>query len=292
MNSLTVHIGGVPEHFNYPWYLLLKSKELHKEQINLRWRDFDGGTGAMVHSLVNGEIDLAVMLTEGVTKAICDGAPIKLIQYFVSTPLIWGVHTHPVSGLTNRQDLINRIKNTTNPPLNVAISRHGSGSHLMAYLYAKSLGIDPNARLSFREAGDLEHALDALKHGQSDIFLWEKFTTQPYVSQFDFMRIDEYLTPWPCFVLAGREDFVINHFDSVEKIKLGINKHVAAMLERPTLVHELATRYSQEPAAIESWLSKTQWSQHPVDSATLAQVQIELLDLGLIEQIYSDKLFF
>ena len=74
MNSLTVHIGGVPEHFNYPWYLLLKSKELHKEQINLIWRDFDGGTGAMVHSLVNGEIDLAVMLTEGVTKAICDGA--------------------------------------------------------------------------------------------------------------------------------------------------------------------------------------------------------------------------
>ncbi|HBB48985.1 MAG TPA: ABC transporter substrate-binding protein, partial [Flavobacteriaceae bacterium] len=96
MNPLTVHIGGVPEHFNYPWYLLLKSKELQKDNINLRWQDFEGGTGAMVQSLVHGDIDLALMLTEGVVKAICDGAPIKLIQYFVSSPLVWGVHTHPV----------------------------------------------------------------------------------------------------------------------------------------------------------------------------------------------------
>lgn len=292
MNSFTVNIGGVPEHFNYPWYLLLKSKDLQKEQINLRWRDFDGGTGAMVQSLVDGEIDLAVMLTEGVTKAICDGAPIKLIQYFVSSPLVWGVHTHAVSGLTNTQDLINRIKNQTNQPLNVAISRHGSGSHLMAYLYAKSLGIDPNTEFSFREVGDLDHALEELKYGQSDIFLWEKFTTQPYVAQFDYKRIDQYPTPWPCFILAGREDFLTNHSDTVDKIKQGINKHAIAMLERPTLVEELATRYAQEPSAIESWLSQTQWSQKPVDSSTLEQVQNELLNLGLIEEVCSDKLFF
>lgn len=292
MNPLTVHIGGVPEHFNYPWYLLLKSKDLQEKQVNLRWQDFDGGTGAMVQSLVNGEIDLAVMLTEGVTKAICDGAPIKLIQYFVSSPLIWGVHTHAVSGLTNPQDLIHRAKNTSNQNVKVAISRHGSGSHLMAYLYAKSLGIDPETGLSFREVGDLDHALEELKLGHSDIFLWEKFTTQPYVTQFDFLRIDQYPTPWPCFVLAGREDFIIHHSETVEKIKKGINKHTLAMLERTNLVEELATRYAQEPAAIESWLSQTQWSQNTIDAKTLQHVQKELLNLGLIKQVYPDKLFF
>lgn len=292
MNPLTVHIGGVPEHFNYPWYLLLKSKDLQEKQVNLRWQDFDGGTGAMVQSLVNGEIDLAVMLTEGVTKAICDGAPIKLIQYFVSSPLIWGVHTHAVSGLTNPQDLIHRAKNTSNQNVKVAISRHGSGSHLMAYLYAKSLGIDPETGLSFREVGDLDHALEELKLGHSDIFLWEKFTTQPYVTQFDFLRIDQYPTPWPCFVLAGREDFIRHHSETVEKIKKGINKHTLAMLERTNLVEELATRYAQEPAAIESWLSQTQWSQNTIDAKTLQQVQKELLNLGLIKKVYSDKLFF
>ena len=56
-------IGGVPEHFNLPWYLTLRDKEYHAKDINLRWRDFPGGTGRMCKALRNGEIDLAVILT-------------------------------------------------------------------------------------------------------------------------------------------------------------------------------------------------------------------------------------
>jgi len=291
MNPVTVNIGGVPEHFNYPWYLLLKSKTLQKENINLRWRDFDGGTGAMVQSLIEGEIDLALMLTEGVIKAICDGAPIKLIQYFVSSPLVWGVHTHAISKLNSSEALINRGNNSAKP-VNVAISRYGSGSHLMAYLYAKSLGIDPSTAFNFREVGDLDHALTELKQGFSDIFLWEKFTTQPYVSEFDYLRIDVFPTPWPCFVLAGREDFVTQHQKNLQLIQKGINDHVQAMLLRPELVHELATRYNQESSAIESWLTQTQWSQKTVDKHTIDQVQKELSNLGLIEAIYPQENFF
>ena len=47
MTSLKV--GGVPEHFNYPWYITLKNKEYSKHNINLRWQDFPGGTGQMCH---------------------------------------------------------------------------------------------------------------------------------------------------------------------------------------------------------------------------------------------------
>ena len=292
MNPLTVHIGGVPEHFNYPWYLLLKSKELQKDNINLRWQDFEGSTGAMVQSLVHGDIDLALMLTEGVVKAICDGAPIKLIQYFVSSPLVWGVHTHPVSGLQNSQDLVHRLKNNPNTPVNVAISRFGSGSHLMAYLYAKSLGIDPDKAFSMREVGDLDSALSELEHGKSDLFLWEKFTTQPYVTAFDYLRIDTYPSPWPCFVLAGRSDFIENQPDALQLIQNGINKHTQAMLQRPELIKELATRYKQEPSAIQLWLSSTQWSQKSVDHITINQVQKELFNLGLIAETNPVDKFF
>ena len=38
MTSLKV--GGVPEHFNYPWYRTLKNKEYNQHHINLRWQDF------------------------------------------------------------------------------------------------------------------------------------------------------------------------------------------------------------------------------------------------------------
>ena len=67
---IDLRIGGVPEHFNYPWYLTLKAKKHQQSGINLRWIDFDGGTGAMIEGLTNKTIDLGVVLTEGVVKAI------------------------------------------------------------------------------------------------------------------------------------------------------------------------------------------------------------------------------
>ena len=63
-------IGGVPEHFNLPWYLTLKNKEYQDKNINLRWKDYQGGTGEMCNALRDGEIDMAVILTEGIVRDI------------------------------------------------------------------------------------------------------------------------------------------------------------------------------------------------------------------------------
>lgn len=61
-------IGGVPEHFNYPWYLTLKTKKYQKHGINLRWIDYPGGTRDMCKSLWTGKTDIAVVLTEGIIE--------------------------------------------------------------------------------------------------------------------------------------------------------------------------------------------------------------------------------
>ncbi len=87
-----VNIGGVPEHFNLAWYLTLKNGEYKDEGINLRWHDYYGGTGAMCKGLRNGDIDIAVILTEGIVKDIIAGNPSKIVQTFIQTPLIWGIH--------------------------------------------------------------------------------------------------------------------------------------------------------------------------------------------------------
>ena len=71
----TVSIGGVPEHFNLAWYLTLKEGAYKREGINLRWKDYPGGTGDMCEALRNSDIDLAVILTEGIIKDIVDGNP-------------------------------------------------------------------------------------------------------------------------------------------------------------------------------------------------------------------------
>ena len=125
----TIKIGGVPEHFNLAWYLGLKNGEFKAENINLRWEDYFGGTGEMCKGLRNGDIDIAVILTEGIIKDIIAGNKSKIVQVFVQTPLIWGIHVANSSNYSS----INDIKGKK-----AAISRYGSGSHLMAYINAEN----------------------------------------------------------------------------------------------------------------------------------------------------------
>ena len=102
---LNLKIGGVPEHFNYPWYITLKNKEYTKEGINLRWQDYPGGTGAMAKALRSGEVDIALVLTEGIIKDIINGNPSKITQTFLKSPLIWGIHVGANSKFKTIDDL-------------------------------------------------------------------------------------------------------------------------------------------------------------------------------------------
>ena len=126
-------IGGVPEHFNLPWYLTLSAKEYTKEGINLRWKDYPSGTGAMCKALREKEIDMAVILTEGIVRDIIKGNDCKIVQVFVKSPLIWGIHVAESSDYENIEDLKGKT---------AAISRYGSGSHLMAYVNAENQNWD------------------------------------------------------------------------------------------------------------------------------------------------------
>ena len=74
----TVRIGGVPEHFNYPWYIGLKTKAFKNIGVDLRWIDCPGGTGEMTQALKENKIDMAVVLTEGIVKAIAERNPSKI----------------------------------------------------------------------------------------------------------------------------------------------------------------------------------------------------------------------
>ena len=126
--------------FNLAWYLTLKEGEYKDKGINLRWHDYYGGTGDMCKALRAGDIDIAVILTEGIIKDIIDGNPSKIVQTFVQTPLIWGVHVANGSSFKTIEDLKEK---------KAAISRYGSGSHLMAYINAQNNNWDLDKRFKF-----------------------------------------------------------------------------------------------------------------------------------------------
>ncbi|VAV86227.1 FIG00930805: hypothetical protein [hydrothermal vent metagenome] len=194
----TINIGGVPEHFNLAWYLTLKAGAYKKVGINLRWKDYYGGTGQMCNALRNKDIDIAVILTEGIVKDIIAGNPSKIVQVFVKSPLIWGIHVANNASYKTIEDL----RGTK-----AAISRFGSGSHLMSYINAQNNDWDIETDLNFEIVKNLEGAIQHLTNGSADYFLWEKFTTKPLVDNHTFRRLGDCPSPWLCFVIAVEKNF-------------------------------------------------------------------------------------
>ena len=268
-------IGGVPEHFNYPWYITLKNKEYSKHNINLRWQDYPGGTGQMSKALREGSVDIAIVLTEGIIKDIADGNPSKIVQTFVQTPLIWGIHV----GAKSKFKTINDLENST-----IAISRFGSGSHLMAIVNAYNQGWDIE-KLKFKVIKDLQGGIDALTNGEADYFMWEHFTTKPLVDNGTFRRIDDCPTPWPCFVIAVRNEVLEKNFDEVKKVLDIINAETKDFKKIENIDKTLAKRYEQQLEDIQKWLKITEWNAgKPITKNLIGRIQNKMVQFNVIEE--------
>lgn len=271
---IDLKIGGVPEHFNYPWYITLKNKEYTKQHINLRWKDFPGGTGAMCKALRSGEVDIAIVLTEGIIKDIINGNPSKIVQTFVKSPLIWGIHVNANSSFKKIADLEHAT---------VAISRFGSGSHLMAIVNAHNNGWDINS-LKFKVVGNLQGGIDALTSGEADYFMWEHFTTKPLVDEGLFRRLGDCPTPWPCFVIAVRDEILEKHPTAVKTVLNIINNTTKDFKKNTNIDTTLAKRYDQKVMDIQEWLSITEWeSEKPITKNLVTRVQNKMVYFNVIK---------
>ncbi|WP_437368909.1 substrate-binding domain-containing protein [Maribacter litoralis] len=269
----TVRIIGVPEHFNLPWHLAIEEGAFEERGIQLEWTDIPEGTGKMSQMLKDGETDLAIILTEGIIKSITEGNPVKIIQEYIASPLLWGIHVDAKSSFSS----LNELKDTT-----AAISRFGSGSHLMAYVQAKQMGWDTNT-LKFNIINNLNGAIEGLASGEADYFMWERFTTKPLVDNGTFKHLGNCPTPWPCFVLVGTDSFIKENNGILNHILDVINTYTAEFKQIPKIDTTLANRYHQKLEDIQEWLQITEWSQKQLPEEVLRNVQKTLRELNLIE---------
>ncbi|MBD1261348.1 ABC transporter substrate-binding protein [Maribacter polysiphoniae] len=278
-----VKIIGVPEHFNMPWHLAIEEGAFEERGIELEWTDIPEGTGKMCQMLENQETDLAIILTEGLIKSITEGNPAKIVQEYIASPLHWGIHVGAKSTYNSIDDLMGR---------KVAISRFGSGSHLMAYVNAQNEGWDTQ-NLQFEVINNLDGAVEALTKGTADYFMWEHFTTKPLVDQQVFRRLGDCPTPWPCFVIAATDSFIQDNASTLEHILEIINMYTADFKQIPSIDRTLANRYGQQLEDIQEWMSMTRWSQSQLKPQTVEKVQDTLMDLKLIvkQKPYTDIAF-
>lgn len=267
-----VRIAGVPEHFNLPWHLAIEEGAFEERGLQLEWIDVPEGTGRMCQMLEDGETDLAIILTEGIVKAIVEGNPSTIIQQYVGSPLYWGIHVWADGYHRNISDIQNKT---------AAISRYGSGSHLMAYIHADDRDWN-TGNLHFEVVNNMDGAVEALRSGKADYFMWEHFTTKPLVDQGLFRRLADCPTPWPCFVIAGAKEFLEKEEAIIRHILEVINLFTREFKDIPSIDRMLSNRYELDLEDIRQWLSLTHWSQEQVSPETLKIVQDELLKLKII----------
>lgn len=242
-DSNSLRAIGVPEHFNLPWYSLA-------EEARVQWTNVAEGTGAMLNMLQRGETDIALLLTDGAVAGIAKGMPVKIVGCYIQSPLVWGVHVAANAPSMTAEDIVGQ---------RFAISRFGSGSHLMASVYAQSRAW-PGQALDFVVVDNLKGARRALPGGEADIFLWEVFTTKPYVDSGEFRLVDTIPTPWPAFVACVRED-ASDDLKARARVLLADALQRAAQLRSAADAEAVfAKRFGLEIDDAAAWLRQTQWS--------------------------------
>lgn len=275
MKNSTIKIGGVPEHFNLPIHLAIENGDFQSRGVNVEWTTFSGGTGQMTKALRENEVDLCILLTEGIIKDIINGNPSKIISEYIKTPLTWGIHTSAKNKLKHYKKIFNK---------KYAISRFGSGSHLMAIVDANSKGHTIKED-QFEVIGNLNGALDSLDNLATDVFYWEKYTTKPYVDSGQLRRVGEYNTPWPCFVIAATDDILKKQPENVIRVLRTIHDSCDNFMQSDKAIELVSKRYEQKLKDVERWFHSTEWAIHGwVSNKMLKSVIYNLKIAGIVEE--------
>jgi sulfonate transport system substrate-binding protein len=273
---IRLRIGGVPEHFNLPWHLAFQAGKLAAAGIDLAWRDYPGGSGAMAKALADGELDAALLLTEGAVAAVGAGPGIEIASLYTESPLVWGIHVPAASDLRTVEQL-ERAR--------YAVSRKGSGSHLMAFVHARTRGWSV-ADSQLVVVDNLDGAVAAFAAGRADVFFWEKFMTKPLVDAGTFRRVGEFTAPWPAFVLC-----VAGSADATQRAALAralalVLEEAQAFKAQPGAAELIAARYGLMAGDAREWLAATRWSARVgVAPDDIAPACMALGSLGVLPRV-------
>jgi len=108
-----------------------------------------------------------------------------------------GVYRAVITGTNSAYQSIADLEGTT-----IGISRIGSGSQTMAYVMALQQGWATDT-LQFKVNNDIRGLIDSVNDESTSAFMWEWFTTKPFVDAGRVRFIGSVPTPWPSWLIAA-----------------------------------------------------------------------------------------
>jgi ABC-type nitrate/sulfonate/bicarbonate transport system substrate-binding protein len=232
----------------------------------------------MCNALRENELDIAIALTEGVISDIVAGNPSRIIQFFVNSPLRWGIYTSVKNPIHHLSQIAGK---------RYAISRYKSGSHLMAFVNARNLGFSIEPNNDFVVVGNIDGARKSLANLESDVFMWEKYMTKPLVDSGEFRFLGECSTPWPCFAVVASNKILQEDPAIVVKVMEVVNNTCYNLKYREQEATKMvAWRYNLKLADAQQWFSELEYNYNEViDEIQLTGILNDLKSLGIIDTL-------
>jgi sulfonate transport system substrate-binding protein len=267
----SLRVGGVPEHFNLPWQLAAERDVFSNYDIDLSWTMYAGGTGAMTQAISNGSLDIAVLLTEGFIAAASDGLEASIAKVYIDTPLVWGIYSGAQSSIQEVDTFRNK---------RIAISRFGSGSHLMSMIHAaeRHEQIEEN---QFEIVNSLHGGVNALVQSDADIFYWEKFMTRPHVQRGEVKSVGEFSAPWSSFLIIAGNKVMREKQEAVKRLLEIMNVECITFKQDVHSAIHLSKRFDMTLPEARQWLQHTQWNYNfEVSSVSLENAKSALVSVN------------
>ncbi|KAL7417100.1 hypothetical protein BDY24DRAFT_376684 [Mrakia frigida] len=216
-----IRVGYVPEHFSSP-LLQLAAIDGGKTFTVV---PCPAGTGEMIARLTANEIDVSIALTESLIAGIVKGSKAyKMIGSYVKTPLNWAV----ITGLDTKFNSIQDLRGQK-----AGISRIGSGSQVMAKVMADQQGwVSAAGQVEEAEVEICEtfkRLRESVNDGSSAYFMWEWYTTKPYLNEVRF--IGSVPTPWPSWAIAASTSFLSSSPDAKATLRTFLSSLEAKVVE-------------------------------------------------------------
>ncbi|KAI0078744.1 periplasmic binding protein-like II [Panus rudis PR-1116 ss-1] len=252
---MVLRVGYVREHFSSP--LLQYAEQDGGRTFTLV--ECPSGTGQLISRLTNDEIDIAIALTDPLISGIAKGSDAyKLVGSYVTTPLNWAV----ITGKDSKYQSIADLKDTT-----LGISRYGSGSQTMAYVMALQQGW-PTENLKFQVNNDIRGLINSVNDGSTSAFMWEWFTTKPFMDAGEVRFIGSVPTPWPSWMIAAHptraSPDALSHF--LDTLTTYVRKFDSEEKRAKDDVEFIKEKFGYPEEDVKAWLKTV---GYPADCATI-----------------------
>ena len=278
-----LRIGGVPEHFNYPIWNAIEQKMFEKITPP-RFVTQHCGTGAMIANLKNKKLDVIIALTEGIVADIAkNSSDVRMLGTYVSSPLCWAIST---GSKNDKVKCVDDLKGAT-----WAVSRMGSGSHLMATVLCSQKGWTLGKDMKFKVVGKFKDLRDSVNSGETDAFMWETFTTKPFHDSGEIKRVGDITTPWGCFMIATRTDVVKERKDELMELVNGLNRSAKLFHSKPDEMPPLISkRFGLKLEDAQAWYKGVNIAAtHQIQPDEIKKARDALVDAGVLTKTQGER---